>query len=479
MLFNSIKFMVFFPCVFLLYYALPFRFRKYMLLAASYYFYMCWKPEFILLILFSTVAAYLCALGGERWPRWKKGLVAVSLALNLGVLFFFKYFNFFSESFTALCRSVSIPFSAPVLAIVLPVGISFYTFQTLSYTLDVYRGDMEPERDLVTFALFVSFFPQLVAGPIEKASALLPQLKTEHSFTYENAAGGLKLMGWGFFKKMVLADQLALLLVDPVYNDLGSYEGGALVLATCAFAVQIYCDFGGYSDIARGCARMMGVELMVNFRAPYFAASVTEFWRRWHISLTSWFREYVYIPLGGNRKGAAKKCLFVLITFTLSGLWHGAAWTFVLWGLFHALVMDLEFLWHRRRPRKDRGPAVHVLRCVVTFGVVSLLWIFFRANTMGDALYVLRHMTWGIGDPVRYVVRALTDMSPGMILAGCLALSLLLLFLYDLADERGGAIALVSGWPVWVRWPVYVAFVVLLVLLVPKEASVPFIYFQF
>ncbi len=479
MLFNSIKFMVFFPCVFLLYYALPFRFQKYMLLAASYYFYMCWKPEFILLILFSTVAAYLCALGGERWPRWKKGLVAVSLALNLGVLFFFKYFNFFSESFTALCRSVSIPFSAPVLAIVLPVGISFYTFQTLSYTLDVYRGDMEPERDLVTFALFVSFFPQLVAGPIEKASALLPQLKTEHSFTYENAAGGLKLMGWGFFKKMVLADQLALLLVDPVYNDLGSYEGGALVLATCAFAVQIYCDFGGYSDIARGCARMMGVELMVNFRAPYFAASVTEFWRRWHISLTSWFREYVYIPLGGNRKGAAKKCLFVLITFTLSGLWHGAAWTFVLWGLFHALVMDLEFLWHRRRPRKDRGPAVHVLQCAVTFGVVSLLWIFFRANTMGDALYVLRHMTWGIGDPVRYVVRALTDMSPGLILAGCLALSLILLFLYDLADERGGAIALVSGWPVWVRWPVYVAFVVLLVLLVPKEASVPFIYFQF
>ena len=479
MLFNSIKFMVFFPCVFLLYYALPFRFRKYMLLAVSYYFYMCWKPEFILLILFSTAAAYLCALGGERWPRWKKGLTAVSLALNLGVLFFFKYFNFFSESFTALCRSVSIPFSAPVLAIVLPVGISFYTFQTLSYTLDVYRGEMEPERDLVTFALFVSFFPQLVAGPIEKASALLPQLKTEHSFTYENAAGGLKLMGWGFFKKMVLADQLALLLVDPVYNDLGSYEGGALVLATCAFAVQIYCDFGGYSDIARGCARMMGVELMVNFRAPYFAASVTEFWRRWHISLTSWFREYVYFPLGGNRKGAAKKCLFVLITFTLSGLWHGAAWTFVLWGLFHALVMDLEFLWHRRRPRKDRGPAVHVLRCVVTFGVVSLLWIFFRANTMGDTLYVLRHMTWGIGDPVRYVVRALTDMSPGPILAGCLALSLILLFLYDLADERGGAIALVSGWPVWVRWPVYVAFVVLLVLLVPKEASVPFIYFQF
>ena len=479
MLFNSIKFLVFFPCVFLLYYALPFRFRKYMLLAASYYFYMCWKPEFIVLILCSTLTAYLCALGGVRWPKWKRGLLAVSLMMNLGLLFFFKYFNFFGASLTALCRAVSIPLSVPALNIILPVGISFYTFQTLSYTLDVYMGRLEPERDFVTFALFVSFFPQLVAGPIEKASNLLPQLKVEHKFTYENAARGAKLMAWGFFKKAVIADQLALLLVDPVYNNLGNYEGGALVIATCAFAFQIYCDFGGYSDIARGCARMMGVELMVNFKAPYFAASVSEFWKRWHISLTSWFREYVYIPLGGNRKGAAKKCLFVLITFTVSGLWHGAAWTFVLWGLLHALVMDGEFLWFRRRPRRELGPAVHGLRCLVTFGVVSVLWVFFRANTMADALYVLRHITWGIGSPGQYVVKALSVMSPGLIMAAFLALALVILFLYDLADERGDAIALVSGWPAWARWPVYVGFVVLLVLLVPKETSVPFIYFQF
>ena len=294
MLFNSLPFLIFFPCVFVLYYALPFRLRKYMLLIASYYFYMCWKPEFIVLILLSTLVDYFCGLGMVRYPERKKWLLAVSLAMNLGLLFFFKYLNFFGETLTALCRAVSIPFSAPALSIILPVGISFYTFQTLSYTLDVYRGKLEPERDFVTFALFVSFFPQLVAGPIEKATDLLPQLKEEHPFTYENAAWGAKLMVWGFFKKMVVADQLAVLIVDPVYQNLGKYEGGALVLATCAFAFQVYCDFGGYSDIARGAARMMGVDLMVNFKSPYFFShSIGNYWQRNHISLSRWFTEYV------------------------------------------------------------------------------------------------------------------------------------------------------------------------------------------
>ena len=230
MLFNSLPFLIFFPCVFVLYYALPFRLRKYMLLIASYYFYMCWKPEFIVLILFSTLVDYFCGLGMVRYPGRKRWLLATSLVMNLGLLFFFKYLNFFGETLTALCRAVSIPFSAPALNIILPVGISFYTFQTLSYTLDVYKGKLEPEKNFVTFALFVSFFPQLVAGPIEKASNLLPQLKEEHRFTYENASWGAKLMAWGFFKKMVVADQLAILIVDPVYQNLGSYEGGILVL---------------------------------------------------------------------------------------------------------------------------------------------------------------------------------------------------------------------------------------------------------
>ena len=459
MLFNSLTFLVFFPCVFLLYYILPFRFRKYMLLAASYYFYMCWKPEFIVLILFSTVVDYCCGLGMARRPERKKLLLAVSLTMNLGLLFFFKYLNFFGETLTALCRAVSIPFSAPALSIILPVGISFYTFQTLSYTLDIYKGRLEPERDFVTFALFVSFFPQLVAGPIEKASNLLPQLKVEHPFDYQTVTWGAKRMVWGFFKKMVVADQLAVLIVDPVYQNLDQYQGGALVLATFAFAVQIYCDFGGYSDIARGCAQMMGVRLMANFRNPYFAGSVTEFWKRWHISLTSWFREYVYIPLGGNRKGTAKKCLFVLITFTLSGLWHGANWTFVIWGLLHALVMDLEFLWSRRFPGKEQRTAAHVLRCVITFLVVSALWIFFRSSSLPEALYILRHIAWGIGEPAQYVRAALSALNPGLRETAMLAGALLLLFGFDLADERGDAVALVSGWPAAVRWTCYLGLV--------------------
>lgn len=465
MLFNSLPFLVFFPCVFILYYALPFRLRKYMLLIASYYFYMCWKAEFIVLILFSTLVDYCCGLGMACCPKRKKWLLAVSLTMNLGLLFFFKYLNFFGETLTALCRAVSIPFSAPALDIILPVGISFYTFQTLSYTIDIYRGKLEPERDFITFALFVSFFPQLVAGPIEKAKNLLPQLKEEHKFTYENAAGGAKLMAWGFFKKMVLADQLAVLIVDPVYLNLDKYQGGILVLATCTFALQIYCDFGGYSDIARGCAQMMGIELMANFKRPYFAGSVTEFWKRWHISLTNWFREYVYIPLGGNRKGTAKKCLFILITFALSGLWHGADWSFVVWGLLHAILMVLEFLWSRVRPQKERGRAVRVVKCLFTFMLVSGLWIFFRAANIGQALYVVRHVLWGIGSPMLYYKTLLTNLTDpealnlGVREAAFLAGALLVLFLYDLTDERGDAIAMVSHWPLVVRWACYLGLV--------------------
>lgn len=468
MLFNSLPFLIFFPCVFVLYYALPFRFRKYMLLAASYYFYMCWKPEFIVLILFSTLVDYFCGLGMARYPGRKKWLLALSLTMNLGLLFFFKYLNFFGETLTALCRAVSIPFSAPALNIILPVGISFYTFQTLSYTLDVYRGRLEPERDFVTFALFVSFFPQLVAGPIEKASNLLPQLKEEHRFTYENASWGAKLMAWGFFKKMVVADQLAVLLVDPMYQNPGSYEGGILVLATCAFAFQIYCDFGGYSDIARGCARMMGVRLMVNFKSPYFFShSIGNYWQRNHISLSQWFTEYVYIPLGGSRKGRLKQYWFTTITFFLSGLWHGAEWSFVVWGLLQALYLNLERLC--RRPKEPpRSPPLRLLAILTTFGLSCFSLIFFRAANIGEALYVVRHSLWGIGSPVVYcrtaVDQLFTALGLGMAEIAMLLGVLLLLFLFDLADEKGDAIAMVSAWPAAVRWACYLGLVMIVLI---------------
>lgn len=482
MLFNSLPFLIFFPCIFVLYYALPFRFRKYMLLIASYYFYMCWKPEFIVLILFSTLVDYFCGLGMVRYPGRKKWLLAVSLAMNLGLLFFFKYLNFFGETLTALCRAVSIPFSAPTLSIILPVGISFYTFQTLSYTLDVYRGKLEPERDFVTFALFVSFFPQLVAGPIEKAADLLPQLKEEHPFSYENATWGAKLMAWGFFKKMVVADQLAVLIVDPVYQNLGKYEGGALVLATCAFAFQIYCDFGGYSDIARGAARMMGVDLMVNFKSPYFFShSIGNYWQRNHVSLSRWFTEYVYIPLGGSRKGRVKQYWFTTVTFFLSGLWHGAEWSFVVWGLLQAVYLNLERAFHRGK-EPPKSPPLHLLAIVTTFALSCFSLIFFRAANIGEALYVVRHLLWGIGSPVLYVKTALSALNPGMIETAVLAGALLLLFLFDLADERTDAIAMVSRWPVAIRWCCYLGLVMIVLVFGvygPGYDVKAFTYFQF
>lgn len=487
MLFNSFRFLFFFPAVFLLYWGLPFRFRKYMLLAASWYFYMCWKPEFIVLLLLSTAVDYFCGLAIEKrraGPRRGRAFLVLSLTVNLGLLFFFKYFNFFGETLTALCRWISIPFTAPALNIILPVGVSFYTFQTLSYTIDVYRGTLNAERDFVSFALFVSFFPQLVAGPIERASNLLPQLKEERPFSYENAAYGLKLMAWGFFKKLVIADRLAALLVDPVFENPANYSGGAFLIAAAAFAIQIYCDFGGYSDIARGCAKTMGVDLMVNFKAPYlFSVSISEYWKRNHISLSEWFHEYVYISLGGNRKGPWKKALFVTVTFFLSGLWHGAGWTFVVWGLLQALYLNMEGLLGIGKRPLPRGRAVRAVRGalsrLITFGLCCFSLVFFRANSMADALYILRHSVTGGKAPVSYVKAALRALYPGTVLAAVLLFSLGLLFLFDLANERGDAIEALSARPVYIRWPAYAAFLLLLLLLIPKESAAPFIYFQF
>ena len=398
MLFNSLKFLVFFPLVFMLYWALPHRARKYLLLAASYYFYMCWKPEFIVLILYSTAVDYFCALGMERRAEQKKLFLAVSLTMNLGLLFFFKYFNFFGATLTALCRAVSIPFSAPVLSIILPVGISFYTFQTLSYTIDVYRGKMKAEHDFLYFALFVSYFPQLVAGPIEKAVDLLPQLKAEHRFDYDRTVHGARLMAWGFFKKCVCAAYLGA-LVDKVYGNVEAYGGGAVVLATAAFSFQLYCDFGGYSDIARGCSEMLGVELTKNFIAPNFATSTQELRRRWHTSLSRWFREYIYFPLGGSRKGFGRTVLNTWIVFFLSGLWHGAAWGYVLWGLVSGVLSAAEVIWQKsfaKNSHAEPSLAVVWLQRVGTYVLFSLSLTFFMSALYGvDWSYLTTNITLG------------------------------------------------------------------------------------
>ena len=397
--FNSIGYLVFLAGNVLVFYLLPHRARAYQLLLGSYFFYMCWNPAYALLMLLSTVVTYGCGLlvGGKVWNKRKLWLT-LSFLLNLGILFFFKYFNFLSDLIGQGLSLLGLAWQPPLLNVLLPVGISFYTFQALGYTVDVYRGDILPERNFAYYALFVSFFPQLVAGPIERSGNMLRQIKEEHPFRPENLRDGALPVLWGLFKKVVLADNLAV-MVNAVYNAPGAHSGGAFVLATVAFAIQIYCDFSAYTDIARGSAKMLGFELMENFRCPYFATSIQDFWRRWHISLSSWFRDYLYVPLGGNRKGKARQLLNLMIVFFVSGLWHGAALTFVVWGLLNGLYQVISIL---LRPVKQKlltllhigeeNPALHLFRILFTFFLTCVAWVLFRANSLTDAAAIFQSL---------------------------------------------------------------------------------------
>lgn len=346
MLFNSLHFLIFFPVVVGIYYLIPQKARSYWLLLASYYFYMCWNAKYVVLLLFSTVVTYVSGILLERCGRAeeeekkircrKKLYVAASFILNLSILFVFKYLNFGMESLQWIFGQMHIALNVPAVDLLLPVGISFYTFQALGYTMDVYRGEIYAEKNFFRYALFVSFFPQLVAGPIERSKNLLRQLDKPAKPSFDSFRDGILLMLWGYFMKVVLADRIAV-FVDTVYGDFETYTGVYLIVATILFAVQIYCDFSGYSVIAMGAAEILGIRLMENFNAPYLSVSVAEFWRRWHISLSSWFRDYLYIPLGGNRKGKMRKYINLLITFGVSGLWHGADWSYVIWGLLNGV----------------------------------------------------------------------------------------------------------------------------------------------
>lgn len=333
MLFNSISYAIFLPIVFSIYWIVPHNIRWIVLLISSYYFYMSWNIQYVLLILFTTLVSYLAALLLERIEEnsIKKLLLFITVLICLSILIFFKYFNFFSFNIASFVSFIGIDLDPILLDIILPVGISFYTFQTLSYVIDVYKGDISAERHFGYYATFISFFPQLVAGPIERTRNLLPQIKSKVEFSYKQATYGLKLISWGLFKKIVIADTLAV-YVQPVYKNPYEYNGFALLLGSLFFTIQIYCDFSGYSDIAIGSSKLLGINLMRNFHSPYFSSSIKEFWSRWHISLSTWFRDYLYIPLGGNRSGNIRKYLNIIFTFFISGLWHGANWTFVIWG---------------------------------------------------------------------------------------------------------------------------------------------------
>lgn len=406
MLFNSMDFLLFFPVVLLIYFTVPQRFKNYWLLAASYYFYMCWNAKYALLLLFSTLVTYtsgLCMeltkrakMGNGRKIFYKKLTVAGSFTLNLLLLFYFKYFNFALEVLGRLLGMIHIEMRVPEFDIVLPVGISFYIFQALSYTMDVYRDEIYAEKNFFRYALFVSFFPQLVAGPIERSKNLLKQFAEPKRFDASGVRQGLLLMLWGYFLKLVIADRCAV-LVNTVYGDLAAYRGFQLIAANVLFAFQIYCDFMGYSIIAAGAARVLGFRLMTNFEQPYLARSVKQFWRRWHISLSSWLKDYLYIPLGGNRKGQLKKYRNLMITFLVSGLWHGADITFVLWGGLHGIYQIFEDLF---APAADRiYKRFHIdtekfswrcVRIMKTFILTDIAWVFFRADSTMDALRILK-----------------------------------------------------------------------------------------
>lgn len=400
MLFNSLEFIIFFPLVTIIYFVLPHKFRWAFLLVSSYVFYMGWNAAYALLLLASTAITYFASLliDKSESKKAKKTFLALSIIINLGILFTFKYFNFFTDGLYAVLDYLKISYSPIKYSLVLPVGISFYIFQALGYSIDVYRCDVKVQKHFGKYALFVSFFPQLVAGPIERSKNLLPQFDEIHSFNYENAVSGLRLMLWGYFKKIVIADTVCV-AVNTVYNEITVYDGFPIIIATLLFTIQIFCDFSGYSDIARGCARIMGFRLMLNFNHPYFSTSIQDFWRNWHISLSTWFKDYVYIPLGGNRKGEARRRINLLITFLVSGLWHGANLTFVIWGGIHGLFQVIGRITQKSRDKISNAiklnkiPKLHkAFQIVITFALVSFAWIFFRANTLSDAIYAIGHL---------------------------------------------------------------------------------------
>jgi alginate O-acetyltransferase complex protein AlgI len=484
MLFNSLQFAIFFPLVTLLYFGLPQRGRVPLLLLASCIFYMAFVPKYILILFTVILVDYTAGIMLEDAPALRRKLIlVVSLCANIGMLAFFKYFNFVDANLAALSDAAGWGYVSHGLKIVLPIGLSFHTFQSMSYTIEVYRGNFKAERSLLHFATYVMFYPQLVAGPIERPQNLLHQFWEYHKFDWTNFNEGMQMMATGFFRKIVIADRAAV-LVNAVYATPANFSGPQLLVATGFFAVQIYCDFAGYSEIARGTAKVMGFDLMRNFDRPYLAISIAEFWRRWHISLSTWFRDYVYFPLGGNRRGMTRMCFGIAVVFLVSGLWHGANWTFVIWGALHAAFMIVYVLSEGMRKRTmaalgASGRAVYrAAGWVTTMVVVGLAWVFFRAANVSDAMLILRRI---VTEPI---ARRPMDLHPGLDstqFAIALVLIALLLVVEVLSARKPIMPALVQR-PRWQRWSAYYAFAVVFALLVlwgPERNAQPFIYFQF
>lgn len=481
MLFNSVTFAVFLPVVFILYYLVPHKYRWAFLLAASYAFYMNLHAGYGLLLLFTTVLTYALACLLESSPaksRKKLCLWGGILPLVL-ILLLYKTANPLIHQLNEMITAGRLTLQPLTLSILIPAGVSFYFFQSMGYLVDVYHGKIKAERHFGYYALFVSFFPQLLAGPIGRAGSLLPQYKKERPFVYENVTYGLKLMVWGYFKKLVIADVFAI-TVNSIYNNAQAYVGFAFIIATLMFTVEIYCDFSGYSDIAIGCAKLFGIDLMTNFKSPYFSFSIKEFWSRWHISLSTWFRDYVYIPLGGNRVPEWHHCLNLLLTFLVSGFWHGSSLTYILWGGIHGLLQIIEtLLFPKRRKGVEVKRRRHWWQLPVTFILLCFTWIFFRANTIEDAVWIISRLFWDIERPLNYLQTGITCLGISPIIAIGMGLSVLILAIYDLISLKYDVIALFSKQKFFIRWPIYVLFLIIIALFAPKGVATEFIYFQF
>jgi len=485
MLFNSLEFLVFFAVTTVAYFGLPLRARWFLLLGASCYFYMAFIPIYILILALTIVVDYCAGLLIERTQgARRKWSLVLSIVANVGVLAIFKYLAFINRNLAAILGLLGLRYPIRDLGIILPIGLSFHTFQAMSYTIEVYYGRQRAERNFILYALYVMFYPQLVAGPIERPQNLLHQFRQRHQFDYARVTDGLKLMLRGFFKKVVVADRLAA-IVDNVYQAPRQHHGAALVIATIFFAFQIYADFSGYSDIAIGAAQVLGIGLMTNFRQPYLARDVSEFWGRWHISLSTWFRDYVYIPLGGNRVSRPRWYFNLLVTFLISGLWHGANWTYVIWGGLNGLYLIVGIWTREPQQRLWRAlglqPGSFVEKNVnrlVTFTLICAAWVFFRANDVGDAVYVLRHAgdLTGLFHPSAWSDAGMLGAHRSEIVGA--AGGLFILLAIDWFCERHEPFEFLRRQPAWRRWALYYA-MGLAVVFLGRFGNQQFIYFQF
>lgn len=470
MVFNSFHFLWFFPLVVAGYFLLPFKLRWLFLLGASCYFYAYLIPEYLLILAALILIDYTAGIAIERAEtRHKKPLLMVSLFTNLALLFVFKYFDFFSINTAAFAEFFGLKYSPWVLNLVLPLGISFHTFQSMGYTIEVYLGRQRAEKHLGIYSLYVMFFPQLVAGPIERPQQLLLQFREEHRFDYDRSVSAMQLMMWGLLKKVAIADPLSQ-MVNAVFGNVEGVTGMPLVLASFAFSIQIYCDFSGYSDIARGSAMFMGFRLSENFRQPYFARSIAEFWHRWHISLSTWFRDYVYIPMGGSRGSTARTCFNILFVFILSGFWHGANWTFLAWGALHGLYLVVGRLKNQFLGASPTSPTLvsRLGNILGTFVLVTIAWVFFRAQNLSDAWHVLTQ--WAVP-----FAGAQWPFKIGAHFFLCLGL-LAIVLTYELIQSKEIEVKW-TGYG-WLRWAGYVAAAMALLNFGVAD-EVPFIYFQF